>query len=63
MTIKPLLRRALLLAALSTAAFGAHADTLDKLRDCLLRLEPRVELDEEIIRRAALPLERMLAVR
>jgi quinolinate synthase len=38
-------------------------NTLEKLRDCLLRLEPRVEPDEEIMRRALVPLERMLAVR
>jgi quinolinate synthase len=38
-------------------------NTLDKLRDCLLRLEPRVELSEDVMRRALLPLERMLAVR
>lgn len=38
-------------------------NTLEKLRDCLLDLEPRVELSEDIMRRALLPLERMLAVR
>ncbi len=38
-------------------------NTLEKLRDCLLRLEPRVELSDDIIRRALVPLERMLAVR
>jgi quinolinate synthase len=38
-------------------------NTLDKLRDCLANLEPRVELSEEIMRRARLPLERMLAVK
>lgn len=38
-------------------------NTLEKLRDCLTTLEPRVELDPDIIRRALLPLERMLAVR
>ncbi len=37
-------------------------NTLEKLRDCLLTLEPRVELPEEIIRRALVPLERMLAL-
>jgi len=37
-------------------------NTLEKLRDCLLNLEPRVELSEDLIRRAALPIERMLAV-
>jgi quinolinate synthase len=38
-------------------------NTLEKLRDSLLNLEPRVELSPEIIERALLPLERMLAVR
>jgi quinolinate synthase len=38
-------------------------NTLDKLRDCLLRLEPPVELPEDIMRRAVLPLERMFAVK
>jgi quinolinate synthase len=38
-------------------------NTLEKLRDCLRTLEPRVELSAEIMRRALLPLERMLAVR
>jgi quinolinate synthase len=38
-------------------------NTLEKLRDCLRHLEPRVELSEELMRRARLPLERMLALR
>ena len=38
-------------------------NTLDKLRDCLLHLEPRVELSEDVMRRAVLPIERMLAVK
>ncbi len=38
-------------------------NTLEKLRDCLRTLEPRVELPEETMRRALVPLERMLAVR
>jgi quinolinate synthase len=38
-------------------------NTLEKLRDCLLRLEPRVELPAETIARALAPLERMLALR
>jgi quinolinate synthase len=38
-------------------------NTLDKLRDCLRTLEPRVELPEEIMSRALLPLTRMLAVK
>jgi len=38
-------------------------NTLEKVRDCLLNLEPRVELSDEVIVRASKPLERMLAVR
>ncbi|HLH18489.1 MAG TPA: quinolinate synthase NadA [Bryobacteraceae bacterium] len=38
-------------------------NTLEKLRDALLNLSPRVELPAETMRRALLPLERMLAVR
>jgi quinolinate synthase len=38
-------------------------NTLEKLRDCLRDLTPRVELSDDLIRRAALPLERMLAVK
>jgi quinolinate synthase len=38
-------------------------NTLEKLRDCLLTLEPRVELPADIIERALVPLERMLAVK
>jgi len=38
-------------------------NTLEKLRDCLATLTPRIELSDDIIRRAALPIERMLAVR
>ena len=38
-------------------------NTLEKLRDCLLNLEPRIELPVELMRRAALPIERMLAVK
>lgn len=38
-------------------------NSLEKLRDCLRHLEPRVELSESIMRRALVPLERMLAVR
>jgi len=38
-------------------------NTLEKLRDALLYLEPRVELGEDLMRRARLPLERMLAVK
>jgi quinolinate synthase len=38
-------------------------NTLEKVRDCLLRLEPRVELEPEVMRRALVPLERMLAIK
>jgi len=38
-------------------------NSLDKLRDCLLTLQPRVELPADIMRRALVPLERMLAVK
>ena len=38
-------------------------NTLEKLRDCLQDLQPRIELSDDLIRRAALPIERMLAVR
>ncbi len=37
-------------------------NTLEKLRDSLATLEPRVELDEDLRRRALAPLERMLAL-
>ena len=37
-------------------------NTLEKLRDCLANLQPRVELSEEIMRRALVPIERMLAI-
>lgn len=38
-------------------------NTLEKLRDCLLKLEPRVEVAPDLIARALVPLERMLAVK
>jgi quinolinate synthase len=38
-------------------------NTLEKLRNSLLNLEPRVELSGDLIKRALLPLERMLAVK
>lgn len=38
-------------------------NTLEKLRDCLDTLEPRIEIDPEIMRRALLPIERMLAIK
>ena len=37
-------------------------NTLEKLRDSLASLEPRIELAPDLIRRAAAPIERMLAV-
>lgn len=38
-------------------------NTLEKLRDSLLHLEPRVELPPDLMERARLPVERMLALR
>lgn len=38
-------------------------NTLEKLRDSLRNLEPRVELPDDIMARALVPIERMLAVR
>jgi quinolinate synthase len=38
-------------------------NTLEKLRDCLETLEPRIELPEKLMERARLPIERMLAVK
>jgi len=38
-------------------------NTLEKLRDSLAYLEPRVELADDLIARALVPLERMLAIR
>jgi quinolinate synthase len=37
-------------------------NTLEKLHDCMARLAPRVELSQDIIRRARLPIERMLQI-
>lgn len=37
-------------------------NTLEKLRDCMQRLAPRVELNADLIRRARLPIERMLEI-
>ncbi len=37
-------------------------NTLDKLRDCMKHLAPRIELSQDIIRRARLPIERMLEI-
>lgn len=38
-------------------------NTLEKLRDALKNLAPRVELPQEIMERARLPIERMLAIK
>ncbi|HEY1757032.1 MAG TPA: quinolinate synthase NadA [Bryobacteraceae bacterium] len=38
-------------------------NTLEKLRDALANLSPRIELSDDLMRRARLPIERMLAVR
>jgi len=38
-------------------------NTLEKLRDALRNLQPRVELPAEILSRARLPIDRMLAVK
>jgi len=37
-------------------------NTLEKVRDCMKHLAPRVELSPEIIQRARLPMERMLEI-
>jgi quinolinate synthase len=37
-------------------------NTLEKLHDCMANLSPKLELDPEIIRRARLPIERMLEI-
>jgi quinolinate synthase len=37
-------------------------NTLEKVRECMKTLAPRIELPDEIIRRARLPIERMLAI-
>src|SRR5712692_6659609 len=38
-------------------------NTLEKLRDCLINLQPRVDLSEDVMLRALAPIERMLAVK
>jgi quinolinate synthase len=38
-------------------------NTLEKLRDALVNLDPRVELSPEILENARRPVERMLALR
>jgi quinolinate synthase len=37
-------------------------NTLEKVRDCIKKLSPRVELPPEILKRARLPIERMLEI-
>jgi quinolinate synthase len=37
-------------------------NTLEKVRDCMKKLSPRVELPENILKRARLPIERMLEI-
>jgi quinolinate synthase len=37
-------------------------NTLDKVRDCMKKLAPRIELPEHILKRARLPIERMLEI-
>ena len=37
-------------------------NTLEKVRDCMKRLAPRIELSAEILRRARRPIERMLEI-
>jgi quinolinate synthase len=37
-------------------------NTLEKLYDCMVDLNPRIELSDEIIKRARLPIERMLEI-
>src|SRR5262245_45328944 len=37
-------------------------NTLQKVRDCMAKLSPRIELPEDILRRARLPIERMLEI-
>jgi quinolinate synthase len=37
-------------------------NTVEKVRDCMKKLAPRIELPREILRRARLPIERMLEI-
>ena len=37
-------------------------NTLEKVRDCMARLSPRIELPPDILKRARLPIERMLEI-
>jgi quinolinate synthase len=37
-------------------------NTLEKLRDCMVNLHPKIELSESVIERARAPIERMLRI-
>jgi quinolinate synthase len=37
-------------------------NTLEKVRDCMKRLSPRIELPADILKRARQPIERMLEI-
>jgi quinolinate synthase len=37
-------------------------NTLEKVRDCMKKLAPRIELPTAILERARLPIERMLEI-
>ncbi|MBU6408750.1 MAG: quinolinate synthase NadA [Verrucomicrobia bacterium] len=37
-------------------------NTLEKVRDCMKRLGPRIELPDDVLKRARLPIERMLEI-
>jgi quinolinate synthase len=37
-------------------------NTLEKVRDCMRKLSPRIELSEKVLHRARLPIERMLEI-
>ena len=37
-------------------------NTLEKLHDCMVNLQPRIELSQEVIQRARLPIDRMLEI-
>jgi len=37
-------------------------NTLEKLHDCMASLSPQIELSDDILRRARLPIERMLEI-
>ena len=37
-------------------------NTLEKLHDCMAGLAPQIELSDEVLRRAKLPIERMLEI-